>query len=416
MNWFYLIGALMILGGLAVLAPSLLRQQKKGAAASSDNLLLARERLREMENERSRGEISAEAFAQAKIELEAVLAEDLAAEGAAAKMDDGRWGPLGLALVALLVPLLGIGLYLTLGAPQHLELAGPGAGAGQAQGQGQGHQAGNMSVEEMLVRLQQRLQQQPDDVEGWFMLGRTYNALGRHQEAAEVLEKLLPMTNNHPAVLVGLADALAMTQDGRVDGRPYQLVLQALEVEPDNLTALWLAGQGAVEQGDLQNALYFWRRAEGELGERPELLAELQGRIAELLTAAQQQGTALDDPGPVAVAAGRVVAVRIEIASELADQLAPGDQLFVFVKGSDSPMPLAAIKRAASGFPMDLQLDDSAMLRPGMKLAEFAEIRVGARISKSGQPMAASGDLTSSEIVVTADQTQIGLRIDQRIP
>ena len=414
---FWTIVAIMLVFAVAALLPPLLRKETSlDEDTQSDNVMIARERLEEMEKERSAGIISQEIFDQEKDELELSLLDDVSVEAPVADKPSTAHGAFGLVLVLVLVPLVSLATYLSLGSPQFLDVKSV-AGANP-------HAASQEkmpTMDELLATLEQRVKADPSNADDWYMLGRLYNNMGRWNEAAGAFEKLAELTDNHPAALLGMADALAMQNGGRITGRPYQLVLQALDAEPDNVTALWLAGKGASESGDYQNALYYWRQAEAGLAEEPEMLAEMQSLIADLKAAASQAGQELDDPGSSIpeqpAASGNIVEVMVSVAPELIDHLKQGDQLFVFARQpSGPPMPVAAVKRMANELPLTIVLDDNAVLTGG-KLSDHAELTLAARITRDGEPTARSGDLQSGDLVISpATDSSVELVIDKVVP
>ena len=408
---FWTIAVIMLLLALAVLLPSLLRKPERAQSdTKSQNVIIARERLGELEAELAAGTISREIFNQTKEELEQGLLDDVAVEESTAPATTVLFDRLGLLVILLLVPAITIGTYFAIGAPEYLEVKGPGEQSPHA---GSGQPA---SMEELVARLEQKVAANPQDAEGQFMLGRVYKSLGRYAEAAEVLERMRPLVDDHPAVLVALADALSMQNQGRVSGKPYDLVRQALDKDPEDVTALWIAGKGAMEQDDYQNAIYYWRQAEAGLGTEPDMLAELQGLIARLLQSAKAAGVDLDDPGSV-VAAAPGVQLKVSLSPELRGKLTGDELLFVFVKAVNGPpMPLAAVRRSAAELPLTLVLDDSAMLQGG-KLTDHEQLKIAARITRGGQPGAKSGDLQSAETTFRpAIDVSVELLIDQVVP
>ena len=366
----------------------------------------------ELEAELAAGNISQEIFDQTKDELEQGLLEDVGQQEAGASGSSVAFDRLGFVLVLLLVPVVTVGTYFALGAPEHLNVKGPGAPSPHA---GSGQPA---SMEELVTKLEQKVAANPQDPEGLFMLGRVYSSLGRFSDAAKVLERLRPLVDDHPAVLVALADALSMQNGGKVSGKPYELVKQVLDKDPEDVTALWIAGKGAMEQADYQNAIYYWRQAEAGLGDNPEMLAEMQRLIAQLLQSAKTAGATIDDPGSMlttATAAG--VQLSVTLSPELQDKLTGNETLFIFAKAvAGPPMPLAAIRRTAGELPLTLVLDDGAMLQGG-KLTDHEQLKIAARITSGGQPVAKSGDLQSAEIIFKPGTDQaVELLIDQVVP
>lgn len=431
MTTFALLIAAMIVAALALLLPAFRNRATQATDRQQLNVSIARERLTELEAQRDSGELDEAGFSQARGELERDLAGDLADQAAASR----RGGRALLVVLVGLVPALSLGLYLQLGSPQFLDVAGPGAGEAVDRMAAASPDGQPPSVEAMVDQLQQRLAEAPNDPDGWYMLGRSFMSLKRYPEAVQAYEKLLGLVGEHPTALVALADAIAMTQDSRMSGRPEELVKRALAAAPDDPTALWLAGKAAEEHGDHRAAVEHWMKALPSLAERPDLDKELRTMIAQAAVAA---GMTPDDlaklrpaaaPPPAMAAApggakqppaggGKAVHVKVRVAPGLLDKVQPGDTVFVFARAlSGPPMPLAVGRYTLATLPDEIVLDDSSAMAPQLRISGFDKVRVQARVAKGGQPMAQSGDLQSPprQVVVGSPDT-VDLVIDQVVP
>ncbi len=272
MTTFTIIAAVMILLALAMLAPALLRKRQLAASdRDQQNVIIARERLEEMELELAAGKISQEEFDQAKIELEQALLQDLEQEDGPEQISSGS-GKLTLAGIAVALPVLAVVMYLYLGTPAMVEFD-PAKQATQQQGE-------MPSVEEMLVSIKKRLKQKPDDTEGWFLLGRTYMMLEQHANAAKAFETLLKLSGEDPAVMLALADAVTMVQEGNMRGRPAELISKSLKLAPESQTALWLGGLLESQQGNFAQAINHWKKLESMLEDEPKALERVRAMIS----------------------------------------------------------------------------------------------------------------------------------------
>ena len=405
MTTFWLIAAALMAAGVLMLAPALLKRRPVGDTnRDAQNVAIARERLKELEAERDRGELTPAAFEQSKIELERILASDLSAGGHATTWRSGeKAGPIALAALLVSVPPVTVGLYLALGAPEHLGVVGPGAGSA-AEVAAHGAGSPKMDIAELLGRLEQRLAQNPDDPEGWAMLARSYMALERFPDAVRALDKLRELVGDEPAILIPLADSLAMTQGGLMAGRPAALISKALEVEPENPIANWLAGNAAAETNNWQAAIDHWRRSLAQTGDDAQSADELRQRIADAeaklggssaaAAIAPTATTASAAPSPVTAPAAPRLQVQVSLAPELQGGVSPTDTVFVYARApAGPPMPVAALRLQASQLPLTVTLDDSSSVMPATRLSQFPEVRVEARVSKSGNAIAAPGDL-----------------------
>jgi cytochrome c-type biogenesis protein CcmH len=279
--------------------------------------------------------------------------------------------------------------------------------------------AGDAQTQAMLARLKERLEKNPDDAEGWSMLGRSYLVLGRHAEAVEALEKLRALRPDDAQVYADLADARAMVAGRQLAGEPEKLVQRALELDPRNLKALALAGTAAFDRGDYVAAVRHWENAVAAGDQNSELVANLRAGIDE---ARKRGGLAPATPAPQAAAApppapqaaaspGAQVSGKVMLASALQDKAAPDDTLFVFARAVEgSRMPIALLRRRVGDLPLEFTLDDSSAMSPALKLSGAVQVVVGARITKSGNAIAQPGDLQGFSPPVAVGTR--GLRIE----
>ena len=105
------------------------------------------------------------------------------------------------------------------------------------------------------------------------------------------------------------------------------------------------------------------------------------------------------------------VSGRVSLSAALAKQASPDDTVFVFARAAQGPrMPLAIVRKQVKDLPFDFTLDDSTAMSPQMKLSNFQQVVVGARISKSGNAMPQPGDLQGISSTVSLGAT--GLKIE----
>lgn len=426
---FWLIAAVMVAAAVLMVAPALLRARREGAPGRSEqNVAIARERLAEIEDDRAAGRIGTDEFDQLRAELEAALASDLDEESPAT--DQARSAsPWPAMVVALLLPVAAGALYLGLGTPGAVDGSAIRDAASRAGHPAVGADDAPASVEEMVARLQARLQEQPDDAGGWVTLGNTFMSMQRFAEAGEAFRRAHELVGDDPRLLVRYADALAMAAGGSIAGKPFELVWRALAAEPDNPTALWLVGMGYREQGDLHQAISHWQRLVPMLADQPEPLAEVRALIDDARAQLAQEGDAAPPPAQTAQAndvpaapatgakagVGPALSVKVQLDPSLRDRVAPGDTVFVYARAVDGPpMPLAVVKRPASELPLIVTLDDTQAMMPDMSLSRFDTVRVGARVSRSGNALPQSGDLRGEIAAVkVASSAAVEIVIDE---
>ena len=408
---------LFALGALALVAATLgfllwpLAHAPRASAAAdtaATNAAVLRDQLAELERDHSTGTIADAEYEQAKLELKRRLLEDTAvAEGTPSA---ARRRPIAAIATAIALPITAAGLYFLLGAPGALDPE-------QTQ-----PQLGRADIEAMVDKLAQRLQSQPDDAEGWAMLGRSYRVLGRNEEAALAYAKAEKLVANDSRLLVDYAESLALAHGGNLQGKPAQLVARALELDPANPLGLMLSGAVAFQREDYAGAIRQWEKVQSRLEPGSEEAHAVGASIAkarELAAAVPPPATAPAAKAPAAKAASAAakVAGTVRLAAELASKAAPTDTVFVFARATTGPgPPLAVMRRQVKDLPLEFSLDDTMAMAPDRKLSGVTEVVVGARISRSGNPMPQSGDLQGVSNPVKVGATGVAVVIGAAVP
>ena len=285
-----------------------------------------------------------------------------------------------------------------------------------------------MQMEQAIAQLAAKLKAQPDNAEGWRMLGRSHAVMGQHEQAAAAYRQAAKLLPRDAGVLADLADSLAMVQGAKLSGEPSRLIQQALALDPQHAKALALAGSAAFEAGTFAQARAHWERLLPLVPADSETAQALRGSIAQARSqeggapsaaaapATATPGTATT-PATSATAAGASVAGSVSLAPALAAKVKPGDTLFIFARAAAGPrMPLAILKHQASELPLSFMLDDSMAMQPQMKLSAFASVVVTARISSSGGATPQTGDLMGQSAAVAPGAQGVQVVIDQILP
>lgn len=420
---FWIISILMVIAGLVMVLPRLLTGKTTTAKDNREqNISIAKERLAELENELKEGTLSRELYQQTLAELEKSLLVDIEdADNVAAKTrtTSGR-----LAAIALVIAVPGLAFlfYNMYGAPQHLAVKGPGQHPANistpATASSTESPKETPSMEEMVSGLQKKIAENPADPNAWYLLGRLYAASGDFAASVAAYEKLVEVSDRQPTALVVLADSLAMTQEGSLVGRPVELINEALQKEPTHTTALWMAGQAAADNKQYLEAIDYWQQAANGLTDNEEMLGELTRMIDEAAVLAREAGMQVPELVLPEAAPAVTINIDVSLAPSLQEQIQENDVLFIFARAATgSPMPLAAVKRQAGDLPLNIILDDSSLLRPDTSLSQYTELSITARISRSGQPVAQSGDLQSeAQLVKVEGSSGLQLIIDQVLP
>jgi len=276
------------------------------------------------------------------------------------------------------------------------------------------HAGGQQSdMLEVVEALAQRLAEDPDDVEGWRMLGRSYMTLGNYAGAVTAYERVVELESGQNAQgLVELGEALLASSGQAMSPRVTSLFENALALEPNNPAALFWGGIGAINRGDRDLAADRWERL---LGTNPpaEIRDALAQRIAEWR--GEPAPAAAAAPVPAEAAGGEEAIVSADIAlSDAAREALPADAtVFVIARDPAQPSPpIAVTRRRLAELPATVRLSDRESMVPGRELSGFAEFELVARVSLSGQPVSQPGDWFGSTIVRPAESGSIRLSID----
>jgi len=417
---FWILAALCVAATLALMLPPLLRDRAPASGARQRDLNVAvyRDQLQEMAADRDAGLLSAEQFAAARGELESRLAEDaLAAPEAQVRAAAARWPAI---LLAVLLPLAGFGLYAWRGTPKALDPAARVPVPTDAA-------MGMPAIEKMVAQAEAKLRDNPKDVDTWTMLARSYATLQRWPEAWKAYQFAAELKPDDASLLAGQAEALAVMKGGALQGEPLRLAQRALEIDPRNPKALELAAAGAFQGKDFARAASFLERLQAELDNddpfKQEVLATLNkarqlaqgGMPAAPGAPAQPPGAAPAQP-PAAAPAGAVIRGTIELAPAVAARVTPQDTIFLLARGAAGGPPVAVVRGPAGQFPLEFELSDRHAMNPNNRLSQQPAVSVVARISKSGQPKAQSGDLEGSVDAVKVGAQGVRLVIDRVVP
>lgn len=267
-------------------------------------------------------------------------------------------------------------------------------------------------MEAMVATLAERLQQNPNDLSGWKMLGRSYFNLRNFPGAIQAFEKAVELESGQDAqTLTDLGEAVLYSDGATIVGRAGELFENALALSPNNPKALFYAGMAAVQRGDKELGA---DRLEALLATSPPPNVQdiLRQQIAEL------RGTS---PAPVAEPVAETPSAGLSISVSLGDSALAAkladSTVFIIVRDPQQPSPpIAAVRRRLSELPTVVAISDSDAMIPGRVPSGFARLEIIARVSLAGQPVAASGDWFGDAVIETADSTEVQITIDQQVP
>lgn len=404
MTLFVVVGVLLVAGALLFVVPPLVRRTAQpGTSRDAVNAAVYRDQLRELQADLQAGTLAPDQHDTARREIEARLAADLGTSEAQAKSAVSARGA-ALAL-GFAVPICALAVYLTVGNPRALA---PRLGEGDGP-----HGMSGQQFEGLVGRLAARLKDNPEDAEGWMMLGRSYAVLGRFGDSSEAYAKAVARVPNDAQLLADYADSLAMAQGRTLQGEPDKLVKRALAVDPNNVKALVLAGTAAFDRNDRAGAIRYWERALAVLPAESDMAQRVRASIAEAGGSAPT--TQVAKPAQ-AQGSGRVSGV-VKLDPRLAAKVGPDDTVFIFARAAEGPrMPLAILRKRVGDLPVQFTLDDSMAMAPQMKLSTFPNVVVGARVSKTANATPQPGDLQGQSAPVKVGARGIAVMIDTEVP
>jgi cytochrome c-type biogenesis protein CcmH len=398
MTLFVILAAAMIAIALAFSLLPMLRQRGQAEAVNSGDP----RRLKALKDALDAGVINDEEY-QTKLAALGTQGEPPVA------VANRRPAMLASLLIALLLPAAAIVLYQFNGSPAALDPANlePGSSA-SAGGAGPVPAAQGIEMDEAIAGLVAKLEANPDNAEGWALLGRAYQAMGKFAESRDALKRAFEIEPDNHDLTVEYAQALALSGEGRrIAGESRQMIESVLEADPDHQRALWLIGISDYQAADYDAAIAAWNRLLPALPPESDIARSVREQIADAqqlggtnpataVPAATSSNTA-SPPGVVTDAGtvdGPQLTIEVSLDKSLRDKLEFGATLFVFARAENGPpMPLAIQRLPASDLPVTVKLDDSMGMLPSMKLSMFPKVIIGARISASGNAMAQAGDL-----------------------
>lgn len=295
-----------------------------------------------------------------------------------------------------------VGLYFWLGTPQALQ---------------DPSSATMPSLEQATRNLAERLAREPDNLEGWILLGRSRMTMERPDAAVEAYREAHRLAPDNPTVLVELAEALAQSRGFRLQGEPTELIERALTLDPVHQRALWFGGLAAWQSGAPQLAEQRWERLLTQMDPDSSVAASVREQLQHLRELSDQdpgQGAAPDKPAP---AVGPQVQVRVSLDQKLAGSVSGAETVYLFAREPGVGGPPLAVKRLTAGaLPAIVTLRPSDAMTQTRTLADASEVVIVARVSRSGTAAAQTGDLEGSAgpVKVSSDAAA-EIVIDRRI-
>ncbi len=385
MFWFY--AALLIIAAVAWLFIRLNRKdQTLIHSASTSNLVIYRERLNEIKRDLNTGTLSQTEFTEAKEELAASLLNDLNAQQSTPHNSPKAKLVWLLGGSLIIMPLIAFPLHYFLQAQLYFQEIPPGS---------------SLELQKYFMESDQNglsliLAKATRDSRFWENSAQVYLQSQRPDAAIQAYQRAISLSGDTTASLLGQAHAAAMLQRGSLEGEPAVLIQRALAAEPNNPQVQIWSGLLSLQRGEYDRAINYWERV---MQTMPADAPQRTDIVAMIEQAKQQKSGNLaattETPSPATAATQNTqLRVRVELSKTLAAQTQPGDTVFILARAVSGPrMPLAIIQKQVKELPVTITLDDSTAMSPELRLSAFKEVKVVARISRSGQAMPQTGDL-----------------------
>lgn len=411
-----LVGCLTIAALLPVLWPLLTRRALASPAASVDAdplVAVYRDRQREIERERAAGRLTADEARTALDELVAQMARELPEESASAvtaQQSTSSAAARGAAIaIALLVPASALMVYFMLGAP---ELATDEVTVADGE-------IDERKLDQMIADLERRVRGNPDDGEAWMMLAGARKFRGQPAEANTAFEEALRRVPPNARLLAEFAESLALTRDGRFDGRPIGLLDQALRLDPDDPKAIALMGAAQFQAGNLPAARGYLRRLLDSMPpdqQQRDALRDVLARIDARIAAGDGAPSPTDATATsrAATTGAESLSGRVELDPALIERAKAARTLFVVARSPTGPRVPFAVQRIDNpSLPFDFRLDDSLAMDPSRRLSGADQVVIEVRLSASGNAIRQPGDLFGESKIVRPGEQGLSLRINQ---
>ena len=395
----------------------LLRERKPVTQASQAkaNAKVYRDQILDLDREHDSGHISDQEWQQSRDELSLRLLEDTSAvDDPAAKAEKPAiWTAV---ILAVALPLGSMGLYMWVGQPEALN---PMAAKTP-------DQVDPKDLAKMAQTLAEKLQAKPDNLQGWVMLGRTYRALENFDAALKAYDSALKLSADDDLKLERI-EIIAMQRQGQFEGEPWNVIREVLQRDPQHFGALLTAGSASYAEGKFADALKYWEQARKPLDANNPDLEGLENAIAAVrdrlgMLPAKSSLTASSTPSSTSsstsvATSGLNVTGQVNLSASLKSKASPNDVVFIYATPANGDrMPLAIFKTTVSQLPLNFTLDDSTAMTPDRKLSAAGEVMVKVRVSKSGNAMPQSGDLSGSLGPVKVGAKGLKLEIKDQIP
>ncbi len=252
------------------------------------------------------------------------------------------------------------------------------------------------NIEQMILQLEERIEQSPNNIETLEVAGQVYSTLGNSVKAEAVYAKLNDLSPGNPDYLTRLANAVILNNNDTYTREAESYIEQALAIDPLHQDAIWISALGASSRGEIENSL-----------EQLELLLTLvedeeEVRQSLLTMIRQQQALLSTNDETDQVGQGKILTIEVVLDNNLSQHVSSTDTVFVTAKAANGPpAPLAIRKLTVGNLPQIVHLSNAHSMIEGMTVDQFEDIVIQARVSKSGTAQRSSGDIVSDSIQIS---------------
>lgn len=370
------------------------------------------QQLDDLEKARGLGDIDEVQFEELKLELQKTLITDGPAEGSAPKLQAG--GKKFIIGMAVILPLLSFVTYSQWGAKPDWEIYQ----FLQKLPEAQSTEDHNNRMRSLVVKVQARLNQKPDNTQLQNLLAQSSMALQDYDLAVDAYRRILEQFPNSPRIMSNLAQAMFYRAGNTVTPEVREYTQKTLQLAPMMPEMLGLAGIDAKNTGDYAGAIRYWEAAVSQMDANSRTAQGYRNGISraeQALAASKESGDA--EPAPSdAAASGDGVSVRVSLADGV--QVNASDTVFIYARAWEGPaMPLAIERLSVSDLPSEVVLDKSMAMTPNMDITSFPELEIVARISLSGSASLQAGDwqVTAGPIKLTELEGAVDLVISKQV-
>ncbi|RLT92644.1 c-type cytochrome biogenesis protein CcmI [Ketobacter sp.] len=387
------LGAMTVIGVLIIVLPLIHFRPQQELSGDVINAAVFKDRIAELKVDLAEGRLDQAEYDQLSQELELTLLSDVSIrDGHQPRLLGGKWLVIPL---ALLIPVAAFVVYWSEG--YHPELnqwfakqetmarVMPLMMAGKFEV----IQDENIDVADFIRALQRQLQADPEDAQGWYLLGVSYLQVQLPQQSETAFQRALNLEPNNVDFVMGYTQATLAANGGNMTPQIRGTLEQVMRAQPNNPKPYMTMGMALFQQGDFGAAIAVWERYLAQDNPDPRAVQLLQRSVE---VARNQMGESAPSQPQVA-GSGPSIQVTVDVAADVKTRLGATDTLFIYAKAqSGPPMPLAVVRQPVSQWPVTVTLSDANAMTPAMTLSKFKNVLVLARVSATGNAIPQSGD------------------------